>query len=365
MKLRTFRAAHGRRGLTLVELLLSAGLLALLVAAVFVLLRQFMTVWDKSEVRRMQVEEASGVAELCAADLAALEPGPRGDFLAEWAFFDHDGDGVAETKWPRVRLVRHASVAELARLQAGENRADRIAGEGLIEVIWAVLPLEPGTRDVSKRALGALWRGERIYGPARGADVSFFDEKYLSAGGVPRPTSAQEVSGGVLWIGMQFATQTSLLREGWKLGRSPADSVACWDAWQRGRANAQRHIWNDPSDFLPKAGDTPLLPRRVRLEFEFEHPADLKRRTRMSMYLAQQDGAFEVDDPAKLPDPGGHVLVDSEWMRVESVMGRWVNVRRGERGTAPTAHENGSVIHYGRTLVRDVPIAVHREDWDL
>lgn len=365
MKLRSRLAPRSRRGLTLVELVLSAGLLAILLAAVFQLVRQFMGVWEKSEVRRMQVEEATGVSELLAADLVALEPGARGDFLAEWAFFDHDLNGTAETKWPRVRMVRHASPAELARLQAGEESDARLAGEGLIEVVWAVLPTEPGARDNGRRSIGTLWRGERVFGLARGADVPMFSDEYLSRGGVPRPGSTQEVTGGVLWLGMQFATQTTILRDGWRVGREAGDAVASWDAWNRKRPLAERHVWNDTSDFLPKVSDTPLLPRRVRLELELEQASDLKRRTRLSAYVTQQDGSFEVDDPSRLPAEGGHVLVDSEWMQVSSVSGRWVSVRRGARGTASAAHENGALVHYGRTMVREVPIATHREDWDL
>ena len=365
MSPRFHRAARSRRGLTLVELVLSAGLLAILLAAVFQLVRQFMGVWEKSEVRRMQVEEATGVSELLAADLVALEPGPRGDLLAEWVFFDHDLNGTAETKWPRVRMVRHASPAELARLQAGEQADARLAGEGLIEVVWAVLPTQPGTRDEGRRAIGTLWRGERVFGPARGADVPLFSEEYLSRGGVPRPGSTQEVTGGVLWLGMQFATQATILRDGWRVGREAGDAVASWDAWNRKRPVAERHVWNDTSDFLPKVSDAPLLPRRVRLELELEQASDLKRRTRLSAFINQQDGSFEVDDPARLPAVGGHVLIDAEWMLVTSVSGRWVSVKRGARGTAPAAHDNGALVHFGRTMLREVPIATHREDWDL
>jgi hypothetical protein len=365
MKRSAIRSARSRRGLTLVELVLSAGLLAILLAAVFQIVRQFMGVWEKSEVRRMQVEESTGVSELLAGDLAALEPGPRGDLLAEWVFFDHDLNGTAETKWPRVRLVRHASPAELARLQAGEAESARLVGEGLIEVVWTVLPLEPSTRDEGRRALGALWRGERVYGPARGADVSMFDETFLSRGGAPRAGAAQEVTGGVLWLGMQFATQTTILRDGWRVGREPGDAVASWDAWDRERPNSERHVWNDTGEFLPKVSDTPLLPRRVRLELELEQASDLKRRTKLSAFVNQQEGSFEVDDPSRVPEAGAHVLIDAEWMQVTSVSGRWVSVKRGARGTTPAAHENGAVLHYGRTMVREVPIATHREDWNL
>ncbi|MCC7012538.1 MAG: hypothetical protein IT454_08260 [Planctomycetes bacterium] len=356
---------RARRGLTLVELVLAAGLLALLLAAVFKLIQQFMTVWERSELRRAEVEEASGVAELCALDLDALEPGPRGDMLAEWAMFDHDGDGVAETKWPRVRLVRHASPAELARLQAGEAREERLAGQGLIEVTWAVLPAFPGTKERDLRPLGQLWRGERIAGPARGADVSMFDDKYLGLGGAPRPGSTQEVTSGVLWFGMQFATQTTVLRDGWKLGAAIGDSVANWDAWRRKRPDASRHFWNDESEFLPTVSDAPLLPRRALLEFEIERPSDFKRRTRVRTYFGQQDGTFEVDDGTRLPEVGAFVRIDYEWLKITDKSGRTVSVRRGQRATTPAPHDAGALVHFGRTTTREVPIATHREDWGL
>jgi prepilin-type N-terminal cleavage/methylation domain-containing protein len=360
------RTSRSRRGMTLVELLIAAGIFAVILLVVFRLLQQFLEVWDKAELRRMQVEEASGVAELFAADLDALEPGARGDLLAEWVFFDVNADGTAETKWPRVRFVRHASDAELARMQAGLPPDERIVGEGLIEVIWAVLPAHPGSRDKDLLSLGRVWRGERVYGPARGADVSFFDERYLSSTGVPRPGSTHEVSSGCLWIGMQFATQTSLLENsGWKIGRELGDTVASWDAWARGRPNAERHVWNDPAAFLPEPSDAPLVPRRVRLEFEFERPADAKRRTKLSAYCGQQEGALEAEDGRKLPDLGAFVLIDAEWMQVTGVIGDSFTVKRGQRGTPAAAHEAGAFVHFGRTTVREAPIATHREDWDL
>lgn len=354
-----------RRGLTLVELMISAGLLALLLAAVFKLTQQFMEVWDKSEIRRSQVEEASGLAELCARDLDMLEPGPRGDLLAEWAMFDHDGDGIAETKWPRVRLVRHATPAELARLQAGEARENRLAGEGLIEVTWAILPAHPGTKDKDLRPLGQFWRGERIYGPARGADLSMFDDKYLSSSGAPRPGSTNEVTAGVLWFGMQFATQTTLLHDEWTFGPGIEDGTANWDAWSRKRPDVSRHPWNEASPFLPKVTDAPLLPRRVMLEFEIERPGDFKRRTRVRTYFGQQEGAFEVEDQTKVPEIGSFVRIDHEWMRITDRIGATVSVRRGQRGTVAGPHEAGAMVHYGRLTRRDVPIATHREDWGL
>jgi hypothetical protein len=356
-------ATNTRRGLTLVELVLAAGLLALLLAAVFKLLDQFMGVWEKAEVRRMEVEQSSGISELLASDLDALEPGPRGDLLAEWVMYDVDGDGTNDTKWPRLRLVRHASDAELARLQAGEEH--KLVGEGLIEVAWAVTPAYPGTRNLDERALGLLWRGERVYGPARGADLSLFDSKSYGVGGRPRVGAAHAVTSGVLWFGLTFATTTSDLRTGWKLGVGVEHCPANWDAWTRGRPDADRHAWNDASAYVPKAAQTPVLPRRVRLELELESPADFKRRTRLSRFCGPQEGVLEVDNSERLPAPGGHVLLNGEWMELVSVTGGTVSVRRAQRGTKAAHHDSGSLVHYGRMLVREVPIAQHRGEWGL
>lgn len=360
---RSARADNARRGLTLVELVLAAGLLALLLAAVFKLLDQFMGVWEKAELRRMEVEQSSGVSELLAADLDALEPGPRGDFLAEWILFDLDGDGVAESKWPRVRMVRHATDAELARLQAGSE--EKLVGEGLIEVLWALTPSYPGTRELDQRPYGLLWRGERVVGPPRGADVSFFDDKAFSGGGAPRPGSAHAVTSNVIWMGMTFATSTSDLRQGWKAGLAVEECPRSWDAWARKRPNEDRHPWNEIAPHMPRAGQTPTLPRRVRLEFELENVSDLKRRTRLVRYASPQDATLEVDDALKLPEIGAHVLIDAEWMEIVGVAGRTVSVRRAQRGAKAGHHESGALVHFGRTMVREVPIAQHRGEWGL
>jgi len=349
-----------RRGLTLIELIVAAGLLALLLAALFGMLDDFLRLWDKSERRRQLVEESSGVAELFAADLAALEPGPRGDLLAEWVFFDTDADGVAETKWPRIRLVRHASPADLARLQAGT--AQKVLGQGLLEVIWTVLPAQRATREPERRAEGLLWRGERIVGSE---GLSVFDEKFLSSSGVPAAGAVTEVTGGMLWLGMQLASPTSVLSDGWSIGREIDDCTASWDAWGKRRPNAERHVWNDPGTGLPPARGRPLLPRRARIELEFEHAKDLKRRTRLVHLATPTDGGLEVDDPSRLPAAGGHVLVDAEWMRIVSITRDGAAVERGQRGTSPAAHEVRALVHFGTPSVREVPIALVQEDWDL
>ena len=372
--------SRARRGLTLVELVVASGLLTLLMLAIFSLLDSFLSMWDKSEQRRQLAEGSQGIVELLASDFAALDAGGRGDLLCEWVAFDTDADSLLDRRWPRIRMVRHASDGELARLQG--NAPDREVGEGLLEVCWAVLPARPHGSSKDQRrdelAEGFLWRGERVYGSADATNPSFFRDDFLSGSGKPRPGSVDEVSGGVLWLGMQFATQLSWLRDGWRTGPELTDVTASWDAWSRGRPDLDHHFWNEAGAGVPVAEGRPALPRRVRLALELERPGDLKRRTRLARFLDAREGTVTVLDSERLPalalsgpasagsaELGTFVLVDAEWMELRSVLGDTVQVRRGARGTTAQAHEAGALVHYGTTLVREIPIALHREDWDF
>ena len=109
------RAQRGRRGLTLLELVLAVGLFAILSLAVFELLEGTLVTWRKSEVRRNQMGTSTAVLELIARDFQSLEGGSRGDLVVEWETFDTNSDGGRETVWPRIRLVRQASASDAAR----------------------------------------------------------------------------------------------------------------------------------------------------------------------------------------------------------------------------------------------------------
>lgn len=349
-------------GFTLVELVVAAGLMTLLIVTLFSLVDDFLSLWEKSELRRQVIEEGSGVTELLAADLSSLEPGPRGDLLCEWVFHDTDGDGVSESKWPRLRLVRNASPRELALHQAARPDERKELGEGLLEVVWVVLPARARSNERDLRAEGFLWRGERLYGSSEG--ISVFDDAYFSTTGRPAAGAVSEVTGGVLWLDLAFATQTSSLADGWESG-GLGGVTPSWDAWLLERANFERHVWNEFGAGMPEVDERPLMPRRVRITLEIERTKDLKRRTRSLTQVGPEDTAFAVDDGRRLPEPGAFVLLDAEWMQVVSTSGERLSVKRGARGTTPAPHEPGALVHHGMRVVREVPIATHQEDWNL
>jgi hypothetical protein len=361
----------GRAGLTLVELLLALGIFAFLVLAVFQILERSLSLWRRAETRRSLLAQAATVSDLLAHDLSGLEGGARGDLLAEWVTFDTDGDGVAESKWPRLRFVRQASAADVERLPG--DRPDQPeavarapapvrAGEGLTEVVWLVVPASLTDKDA--RAEGVLWRGERLVSDLE--TKSFFAPDFFGRSNRPPAGVTEEVGGGLLWMGVLLATQTSVVHDGWKTGPDLDCAATAWDAWSRGRPDPDAHPWNEPGTGMPRARARPILPRRVRFELEFERELDRKRRTSLAETIEVGDAALLVDDGERIPrEEGSFVLLDAEWMRVLSIDGRSVSVKRGERGTKIVGHARGAMVHYGLRLVREVPVATYREDWNL
>jgi len=352
-------SATKTRGFTLIEVVLALGLLSILFLALVRLLDTSLSIWGRTEASRELFEIGGAVMDLVDEDLVGLETAKRGDFVGDWAAFDIDSNQIAGLYWPRLRFVKQASAAQLARLQdrttADPHRRD------LVEVCWALLPPRGASDD--QRALGILWRGER-----RVADqdsLSFFDERFFGEGGRPVPGALEEVTGGILWFEILYAAQTTSLSKGWNVGVQIPDAATSWDAWNRDRPDAELTDWNARHLGMPRAKDVPLMPRRVRVSMELERPSELKRRTRLTRLFTNEETTMVVGDGSRLPEPGSMLLVDEEWMLLRSVNGSRASVQRGRRGTRPTAHKPGTMVHHGSRVVREIPIAGLREDWDL
>lgn len=378
-----------RRGFTMVELMVAAGLAAVLMVALFRLLDTALDMWTRGEDQRLIVERGAATAELLAEDLRSLHSGAQGDLLVDWVNFDVDQDGRVDRVWPRLRLVRSVSMADVVRLSARgvdpalvaqaaelgvdvetlipeDQRPTPAIQSGLMEVAWAVVPV--GT-DALSRGQGLLMRGEALLAP--GSVGKFFKSDFFSSSGRPKVGALEEVSAGLLWLGLQFATQTSIIWDGWNLGSGLEHSCASWDAWKRSSDDPlspdwEAHPWNMAGAGMPALSGSPLLPRRVRVELEFERPADLRRRPTLLEPLEKQTASFEVSDGAGLPyKKGRHILIDGEWMEVQNLRGDRVSVKRAARGTAAMHHEIGARVHFGETVTVEVPVAMHSDDWNL
>lgn len=369
-----------RGGFTMIELLLSLGLFSLLLVGLLQLLDTSTNLWRRVEGRRAQTEVASALTARLERDLSTLEAGPEGDLLADWTLVDVDGNGLAGLPLARLRFVRRASPREVARLRtaqtepAAEAPADAVelpdepdpwvrVDRGLVEVAWALVPTG------GQPFRGELLRAERFLGdPER---LSLFDSRLFTAKGRPVPGIFEELSGGVLWMEMAFATPLTLTdpsgdgSERWQVGDRPTDGASSWDAWLRERPNLELTALNEAGAGMPPEVDRPALPRRVRIAFEVESERDAQRRTSLAEPLEYDATSLVVRDGRRLPEPGGLFLIDEEWLELRSVSGEHVAVRRAQRGTTAVPHPSGSPLHFGWRSEVELPIGQAREDWNL
>jgi len=351
-----------RDGFTLLEVVLAIGLLSILVLALIQLVDSSTRIWARAERSRDLSETGSVVLDVVARDLATLEGGARGDLVCDWAAFDTDRDGIRDRFLPRLRVVRQASAEDLLRLEPGQPVDPRALG--LIEVCWALLPT--AATEPEARSTAVLLRGERpTLGPAD-RRVSFLSSEFFDTAGRPQPGTLEEVTSGVLWFAASFAGPMTILNDGWKVGSEIGEASMSWDATCQGRLDPTITVLNEELGGAPReTGSRPFLPRRIRIELELEREVDRKRRPRLDRALEPDTNVVVASTDRNLPAAGTFLLVDEEWMELVSVDGARLTVRRGARATRPTAHGLGAVVHFGKTLVREVPIALARDDWGL
>ncbi len=369
-------------GLTLIELVLASALFAFMMITVFQLIESSLSLWRRGEARRSVLEQTTSVAEVLARDLRTLEGGQFGDLLIEWVSFDANKDGVVDSVQPRIRMVRQVTATERALIYelsavaraevlsrgGTQVRAEDIAkpdlneGHALSEVIWSFAPI--GSKDSDLNTESVVYRGERLLDDT--TTKSFFSPEFLLQSGAIPSGILEEVSSGLLWIDVLCAAQTSVVKEGWNRGGNMTDCATSWDSWRRGRPDVELHDWNQEHNGLPIIDGKPVFPRRVRIEFEFERLRDRRFRARTTEALGVEDVSFEVDIPERIPrGKDVWICIEQEWMKVRSVNGSRIGVERGSRGSAAVSHAPGLMVHHGVRMVREVPIAVYREDWNL
>lgn len=360
---------HPRAGLTLVELILALGLFALLAVALVQLIDATLGLWQSAERERERMEIEVQVAEWLARDLDYVTGGDAGDFLFDWGQFDVDGDGVASRPLPRLRLVRRAAAEDLLRLglrtpldESGEVGARPRGATPLVEVVWCAVPVDVPEGAPPDGALRLL-RGERLVGDSD--SLSFFAPEFFSANGYPRSEDLVPIAVGVLDWRILFAGQTTVLAGGWRVGEDLRDAVLAWDARNAGRPDLEQTPLNRTHPAMPIYAGDPLLPRRLRIEFEFERPDDARRRTRLTAPFAADADELVVGEPEDLPAPGHLVLIGEEWVEIRAVRGSTAVVGRGRRGTRATAHEVGEPVRHAETVARELLVPMHREDWSL
>jgi prepilin-type N-terminal cleavage/methylation domain-containing protein len=349
-----------RRGFTLVELLLAMGLFSLLLVVLMRLLDTTLgTLRSAGEERERFVRE-SALFEFVARDLGLLASGAASDLLLSTRRFDVDGDGVAGRPWQRLVFVRQVPPGERPGSGAG---ADLGRSLGLAEVCWTVLP-----RAVPRRVEGAPGRrGDgvlvRLERALEDGGLSLFDAQAFGPGGLPRQ-AYEELGGGVLWMQILCAAQTTRLDQGWNAGVALEQAPPAWDARGGARLSAEADPENALHPALPGVGGGEVfLPRRLQIEFELEREDEHRRRTHNLAPIEPGATEFQVARPGRLPPPGSFLLLGEEWMRLEGLEGNRARVSRAQRGTRAVRHPVQTPIQFGARVSREFDIPWATERW--
>lgn len=262
--------------------------------------------------------------------------------------------------------------ADIEEAAAGKLRATG----GLMEVFWTAAP---ASKD--DLAVMTLYRGVRS--PVGGAG-SLFPSKRASDPMAKGPEErgpvhadeirrvARPVLGGVLYFGVEcWSRHTTTWDPAMPAPRGP---VAVWDStrgilprgdgkdgesfvFQTDYGSLGRPSLADPTD------DT--WPRRLRVTLVVEESGQAARTGILQDTLPPDGRTILVSDTRFIPGTDTtqrFVKIGAEWIQFESVDGnRLTGCKRGVRGTLATAHEVGSRVHHGRTVVREIEIAAYRD----
>lgn len=306
---------------------------------------------------------------------------------------DIDGDGKHDALTRRLMFVRAVPndatdpVTRMAGTTLGakavfdqandldESKAGKLrATGGAMEVLWTAVP--DSTEDL---ALMTLYRGVRspIGGPG-----SLFPSRVAADPAARGPadrgpvtpaevrTVARPVLSNVLYFGVEFWARRT---ETWDPTiRPPKGPLMTWDSTRgvmRKGIGAEEFFYasEQKPDVPPSFGDPTddTFPRRLRVTLVVEEPGNSARTGILMQDLSADGGTIEVSDTRFIPATDTarrFVKIGQEWIEFQSADGTSLRgCRRGARGTMPQAHASTAVVHYGRTVVREVSVATFRD----
>ncbi|NUN53659.1 MAG: hypothetical protein HUU06_12860, partial [Planctomycetaceae bacterium] len=111
-----------------------------------------------------------------------------------------------------------------------------------------------------------------------------------------------------------------------------------------------------------------VFPAKVRVTLVVDRVGSDARVGELAQGIGPEDTTIRVDSTRFAPggDPvGKFVKIGNEWIQWSDRDDTTFTVeRRGARGTRKETHASGALVRAGATLVRDVPVPAHREDWN-
>ena len=394
----------GSRGFTLLELLVSMGLLSMFFVFLIQILSNGLRIWQTGEGRVALEARAQAALDLISKDFRRIAPlddqvydvsrvsrfrrltagkvALGGRFRAEFQPFGPGGklakgDAVLEFPgrydwYPRLRFVSILRPAE----------ADRLLRESLLEE-GSFQDQEAPEFQTQLSAKRGLKRGELllVFEPEGAGSpylrlrrgVRLLDSK-VRARWVDAPVLGDIPGGKILLTKILYAEFLfrSQFTESFdrRLGADGAPET-CWDSARAGAFPQEHRVLRFSMDLDSASKSDPLddvLPQGMQLRVTVDLGPGMADQAILAKDLERDSDEIRIDYPERIPYPGvkgGWIKIETEWIHFKSIRGGdLIGVRRGGRNTVPRAHSAGSKVHAGRETVIALPIAVGREYWN-
>jgi type II secretory pathway pseudopilin PulG len=386
-------------GYTLLEILISVGILVMLGAGLATIMTQGISIWKRAENRGRVYEQARMLLDQIAEDLRSTVAVAAGEQDSAWVRFicDHDENGRQ-----RLRFVRTTSgeTGDPILREGGQYLSVKTpaiydglhdnfeARAGLLAAPGGLMEIFYGRDPRSDRA--TLWRGVRA---PLGGSGSFFDDDNVESSladdddrkkgdddskknddsfdefeeGGPFAAITRPLTDGVLYLGLNFWGPTT---NTWDESEIPRARVTRDSAsgpllhWDSTRALLDYPGENGEFTFKAREGsltDTgdDIFPERVEVTIV------LRDDDHESLFLVssinQSAKTFTISRDVSVPDDESDrfILVDDEWIAVDVVDGRTIMIARDGRGmrdSDATSHKAGARVDIGATFRRVIDL---------
>ncbi len=358
-----------KKGMTLVELLVAFVVLLMLVAALVSLTTRSLEVWTAGEARKDVYDRARVVLDALSRDLRNVyvetEVFDNGQSMLPPPAFACDLD---PRRQPRIRFVRTGNPAAV-QTSGGGGGGGGGGGQGTTIIppvhygqFWEVAyvmhpdPEKPevlcrGVRPFARRKTGTLLNAVEYQNPTD----ALFEQSFA------------EVESGVLYLGYRFWTQyTTTWDEGVRIekrgptSRQPSGPETRWDST---RMKDNRFFFyrkqfdiNNP-DFV--------YPEIVQVVVSIETARPETHGVRVSEGVEEKSNFVRLSHTRGMPDAPGMAKIEGEWIEYGGKTDTdLTNLRRGQRGTAPSSHPAGTGVRFGETFTTEVRLPVYREAQD-
>jgi prepilin-type N-terminal cleavage/methylation domain-containing protein len=349
-----------RPGFTLVELLVSMGILALMGVLMLSFMNAAMRGWRVAEAGRQIYTKADAVMDVLDEDIGSaftIEPSGTDSVMA-FMVCERLGDNS-----PMLYFTR--------TIEAGpERRYLANAGEGGDQGREF-----NGVAVDNLRTLGGLmevvyfWdsKGERL--------MRAFNAPPTRRLQLDRDALARPVAEGVIFFDLRFWDRWTASWEGadpyrWDRSNDQAVALPVWDSTRDSPRESDNPLMVFRNYYVPGSYNDPgddVFPEKIRLTIVVDADQHVRPMQLLRDAVSEAEGLLRLDSGAGIPGPKDvypFVYADGEWMRVTEKMDRGViKVKRGVRGTIPVPHKSRAEVRVGETFVREFFLPGFRRDY--